>query len=121
MQVATGNLVAGVVLLAPLMVSFGWTLNLSDATNVGTWSVLGFGFTVGMEFYLLALITRLSGAAFASCLDFIAICAGLGWGYVFFTEIPTIWLMAVACLYMVALKFTAEGVFRVSRVETGLA
>ena len=69
----------------------------------------------------MALITRLSGAAFASCSDFIAICAGLGWGYLFFTEVPTAWMIAAACLCMVALRLTADGVFSAARVETELA
>lgn len=121
LQVATGNLVAGVVLLVPMVVLLGSPLELSGAANIGTWAVLGFGFTVGMEFYLMALITRLSGAAFASCSDFIAICAGLGWGYLFFTEVPTAWMIAAACLCMVALRLTADGVFSAARVETELA
>lgn len=121
LQVATGNLVAGTVLLFPTAIALGFPQGLAEVAHFADWAILGFGFTVGMEFFLLALITRMGGAAFASCSDFIAICAGLGWSYLFFTEIPTMWMIAAACLCVVALKFAADGAFSVSRVESELA
>lgn len=106
-QVATGSLVAGALLLMPMAMMTGGLVN-PVALAFENWSVAGFGFTVGVEFFLLALITRMSGAAFASCSDFIAICAGLMWGYVFFTEIPTMWMVAAACICALALKLAAD-------------
>jgi drug/metabolite transporter (DMT)-like permease len=121
LQVAVGNLASGTLLLVPLMFYTGLTIDPLAAADISNWAVLGFGFTVGMELYLLALITRLSGAAFASCSDFVAICAGLGWGYLFFTEVPTLWMVAAACLCVAGLKLAADGVLVASSIERELA
>ncbi|MCB1380189.1 MAG: DMT family transporter [Alphaproteobacteria bacterium] len=121
LQVATGNLTAGTLLLLPVVaLTGGLPENMAELGGVANWSVIGFGFTVGMEFYLLALITRLSGAAFASCSDFVAICAGLGWGYLFFAEVPTIWMVLAACLCGLAVKLAADGTFAVQSVKADL-
>jgi drug/metabolite transporter (DMT)-like permease len=108
MQVATGSLVAGALWLVPLAILSGEPVTLIGATPAATFGTLLFLATVAVEFYLMALITRLGGAIFASCSDFIAVCAGLFWGFVFFAEIPTGWMIAAALLCLAALKFAAN-------------
>jgi len=47
-----------------------------------------------VEFYLFALLIRLGGAVIASCADYVAVLAGLGWGFILFGERPDagLWL-----------------------------
>jgi drug/metabolite transporter (DMT)-like permease len=108
MQVATGSLIAGTVWIAPIALFSGEPVTLVGETPFATFGILLFLFTIGIEFYLMALITRLGGAVFASCSDFIAVCAGLFWGYAFFAEIPTGWMIAAALLCLGALKLAAD-------------
>jgi drug/metabolite transporter (DMT)-like permease len=108
MQVATGSLAAGAAWLTPVAFLSGAPVTLVGETDAATFGTLLFLATVGVEFYLLALITRLGGAVFASCSDFIAVCAGLLWGFVFFAEIPTGWMIAAAVLCFGALKLAAN-------------
>jgi drug/metabolite transporter (DMT)-like permease len=110
LQVATGNLIAGTLILTPLLVAGGVSMPTSLLEQGGGWAVVVFAITVGLEFYLLALITRLSGAAFASCSDFVAICAGLAWGYLFFAEVPTRWMLLAALLCLGALRLASDRV-----------
>jgi drug/metabolite transporter (DMT)-like permease len=107
-QVAAGSLVAGTLWLTPIALLSGETVTLIGETPGATWGTLLFLATAGLEFYLMALIVRLGGAVFASCADFIAVCAGLFWGFVFFTEIPTGWMVAAALLCLAALKLAAD-------------
>jgi drug/metabolite transporter (DMT)-like permease len=107
-QVASGSLAAGTVWLTPIALFAGAPVTLVGETAAATFGALLFLATVGVEFYLIALITRLGGAVFASCSDFIAVCAGLFWGFVFFAEIPTGWMIVAAALCLGALKFAAN-------------
>jgi drug/metabolite transporter (DMT)-like permease len=108
LQVAFGCLVCGTLWLTPIAAISGEGAALSVNMDMETVAVVIFLATVGAEFYLFALLTRLGGAVFASCSDFIAICAGLFWGFVFFTEIPTLWMIAAASLSFIALKIAAD-------------
>jgi drug/metabolite transporter (DMT)-like permease len=107
-EVAAGSVVAGAAWLTPMVLLSGAPVTLTGETTAATFGTLLFLATVGVEFYLMALITRLGGAVFASCSDFIAVCAGLFWGFVFFTEIPTGWTIAAAMLCLAALKLAAN-------------
>lgn len=108
LQVAFGCLVCGTLWLTPIAWLSGEGAAFAVSMNMETVAVAIFLVTVGAEFYLFALLTRLGGAVFASCSDFIAICAGLFWGFVFFTEIPTLWMIAAAGLSFIALKIAAD-------------
>ena len=117
-QVATGNLVAGSVLLIPVTLWSGDRVGFSVGWGAGDWAVFGFMVTVAAEYYLMALLTRLSGAVYTSCSDFVAICAGLGWSYLFFAEVPTAWSIVAALFCMAALKIASDGVVDEARPQT---
>ncbi len=106
-QVATGNLVVGSFLLLPLVLGSGDTLRFHP-TSAGNIATLLFAFTMAAEFYIFAVLLRRGGATVASCADFIAICAGLLFGYLLFSEVPTIWMVAAALLCLLALRFAAD-------------
>lgn len=119
-QVTAGILVAGTAMLAPITlwsgdpVGFNWNWDSSD------WALLGFTLALAADYYIMALLARLSGAVFTSCSDFVAICAGIGWGYVFFEETPGMWAIIAACLCIAALMVVAAGTakgYSVTRVS----
>jgi drug/metabolite transporter (DMT)-like permease len=108
LQVATGNLVMGTLLLMPVTLLTGGLPKPEMLLTTGGLATALFGLTVAAEFYIVALLTRKGGAVMASCADFIAVCAGLGFGYMFFSEVPTLWMLAAAGLCMVALKLATD-------------
>ena len=108
LQVATGNLVMGTVLLVPMVLLSGESLGLVNLWSAGGAATALFGLTVAAEFYLVAVLTRRGGAVLASCADFIAVCAGLGFGYVLFAEVPTAWMGIAAALCLLALKLAMD-------------
>jgi drug/metabolite transporter (DMT)-like permease len=99
-QVTTGNITAVAVMLLPVVLWQGSGAGIAAGINVG---LITFASTIGAEFLLLAILVRLSGAMMICCADYVAIGAGLGWGFVFFGEVPTPWMLAVAALSIVAL------------------
>ena len=104
MQVASGSLVMGTLLLVPMMAVSGQQLVLPNFWSAGGAATALFGLTVAAEFYMVAVLTRRGGAVLASCADFIAVCAGLGFGYVLFGEVLTLWMGLAAVFCMLALK-----------------
>ena len=108
LQVATGNLVMGTLLLVPMMLLSGGTLGLTGLWSEGGVATGLFGLTVAIEFYILAVLTRKGGAVLASCADFIAVCAGLGFGYALFAEVPTAWMGLAAVLCLLAMKLASD-------------
>jgi drug/metabolite transporter (DMT)-like permease len=101
-QVATGIAVAAMIMLAPMAGTEGELFLLDGRLGPSDLALAAFGLTMGAEYYLLTLITRLSGAIFASCADFIAIAMGLFWGFAFFNEVPEIWMCLAAGLCIAA-------------------
>jgi drug/metabolite transporter (DMT)-like permease len=108
MQVATGNLVLGTFLLVPVVVVSGGSLGLTGLWSAGGVATGVFGLTVAAEFYLLAILTRSGGAVLASCADFIAVGAGLGFGYALFAEVPSAWMVIAAALCLLAMKLVGD-------------
>jgi len=108
MQVATGNLLAGTVLLTPVAALSGGRFGLDSHSIDGIWAIAGFTATVAGEFYIFALLSRRGGAVIASCADFVAVAAGLLFGYLFFAEVPTPWMAVAAVLCLAALKFAMD-------------
>jgi drug/metabolite transporter (DMT)-like permease len=107
LQVATGNLVMGTVLLGPIASLSGGSV-LPAASAAGWVATLLFALTMAAEFYVFALLLRKGGATLASCADFIAVCAGLLFGFLLFGEIPTMWMIAAALLCGPALKLATD-------------
>jgi drug/metabolite transporter (DMT)-like permease len=105
-QVATGNLLAGTLLMLPIaaLSSQGFALDGNSADGIG--AIAGFATTMASEFYIFALLTRRGGAVIASCADFVAVAAGLGFGYLLFAEVPTLWMVFAALLCVTSLKLT---------------
>ncbi|MFN0193047.1 MAG: EamA family transporter [Aestuariivirga sp.] len=101
LQVTAGNISSVAVMLLPVVLWQGGGVSIAGEISVG---LIIFAATIGAEFFLLAVLVRLSGAMLTCCADFIAIGAGLGWGFVLFGEIPTVWMLAAASLCFVALK-----------------
>lgn len=108
LQAATGNLVMGTLLLVPMVLLSGQSLGLSGLWSAGGVATGLFGLTVAIEFYILAVLTRKGGAVLASCADFIAVCAGLGFGYALFAEVPTAWMGLAAVLCLLAMKLASD-------------
>jgi drug/metabolite transporter (DMT)-like permease len=108
LQVATGNLLAGTALLLPVVFTSSSNYGLDDNSLGGVWAIAGFGATVAGEFYIFALLSRRGGAVIASCADFVAVAAGLLFGYWFFAEVPTLWMVGAAVLCVLSLKFSME-------------
>ena len=108
LQVATGNLLAGTALLVPVVLTSSDTMGLDVHSLNGIWAIIGFGATVAGEFYIFAALTRRGGAVIASCADFVAVIAGLIFGYLFFAEVPTIWMALAATLCLASLKLVMD-------------
>lgn len=108
LQAASGTLFWGTLWISPIALISGEPLGLSGGWTMGDFATVLFMLTVGAEFYLLAYITRLGGAVFVGCADFIAVCAGLMWGFIFFTEIPTLWMLLATVICFAALKLAAK-------------
>ncbi len=104
LQFATGNLLAGTALLAPVVLVSSDTMGLDVHSLDGIWAIIGFGATVAGEFYIFAVLTRRGGAVIASCADFVAVISGLMFGYLFFAEVPTVWMGLAAILCLASLK-----------------
>ena len=94
LQVSTGILIAGTVMLFPI--HFVTSALPLEEMRIQYTSVplLMLALSIGLEFYLFALLIRLGGAVIASCADYVAVLAGLGWGFVLFGERPDagLWL-----------------------------
>jgi drug/metabolite transporter (DMT)-like permease len=103
MQVAFGNAVAGLVLVAPFAWVEGFELNLSNGEGLAALAMAGFTVTLIIEYWLFALIIKKGGAVYASCSDFGTIAFGLVWAWAFFSEIPTGWMLAAATLCVISL------------------
>lgn len=58
--------------------------------------MLIFGLSFVIEFSIFAILTRIGGAVYASCADFIATGLGLFWAWVIFAEVPTPWMWIAA-------------------------
>ena len=101
-QVATGVAVAATAMLAPMASQEGDLFLLSGRLGRSDQALLLFTLTMAGEYYLVVLITRMSGAIFASCADFIAIAMGLFWSFVFFDEVPDNWMWLAAGLCVAA-------------------
>ncbi|MGB5216545.1 MAG: DMT family transporter [Anderseniella sp.] len=94
LQVSTGILIAGTVMLLPVHFATS-ALPLEDIRSQYTSvPLLMLAMSIGVEFYLFALLIRLGGAVIASCADYVAVLAGLGWGFILFGERPDagLWL-----------------------------
>jgi drug/metabolite transporter (DMT)-like permease len=102
-QVAFGNAIAGLLIVAPLAIVEDGTFHLTGEHRLAGVALLGFSLTLIAEYWLFAVITRKGGAVFASCADFGAIALGLLWAYLFFGEVPTAWMVAAAVLAMLSL------------------
>jgi drug/metabolite transporter (DMT)-like permease len=102
LQVATGVVVAATAMLAPLAALEGDLFLIDGRFGAADLALASFALTMGAEYYLLTLITRLSGAIFASCADFVAIATGLFWSFALFNEVPKGWMWLAACLCMAA-------------------
>jgi drug/metabolite transporter (DMT)-like permease len=103
MQVAFGNAVAGLIIVAPLAIVEDGTFHLTGENSAAGLALLGFALTLIAEYWLFALITQRGGAVYASCADFGAIALGLLWAYVFFDEVPTGWMIGAGILAMLSL------------------
>ncbi len=108
LQVATGNLLAGTVLLTPVLLTSSANYGLDANSFNGIWAIAGFGVTVAGEFYIFALLSRRHGAVITSCADFVAVAAGLMFGYLFFAEVPTLWMIAAALFCIASLKLSID-------------
>ena len=95
-------------MLAPAAALTGSSMGFDAALGANGVALLGFGATVAGEFYLFAALTRRGGAVTASCADFAGVLAGLAFGYLFFTEVPTAWMALAAVLCAVALGLTTS-------------
>ena len=108
LQVATGNLVMGGLLLIPVTVVSGESFDPAAFSAAGALATGVFAFTVAAEFVIFSILLRRGGAVLASCADFIAVCAGLVFGYKLFGEVPTLWMGAAALLCLLALRFATD-------------
>ena len=103
LQVSTGILVAATVMLFPIHFATS-ALPLEELRNqYASMPLLMLALSIGMEFYLFALLIRLGGAVIASCADYVAVLAGLGWGFILFGERPDAGLWLAVGLGFVAL------------------
>ena len=105
LQVSTGIVVAGLILLLPAQIVCIATGHVSPGDTSISPALILLTLSIAAEFYLYALIIRLSGAISVSFADFIAVFAGLFWGHALFGETPTgsVWLAAGLALAALAL------------------
>jgi drug/metabolite transporter (DMT)-like permease len=101
--VSTGILIAGTVMLFPIHFATS-ALPLEEMrSQYASMPLLMLAISIGFEFYLFALLIRLGGAVIASCADYVAVLAGLGWGFILFGERPDAGLWLAVGLGLVAL------------------
>jgi len=99
LQVSTCILIAGTVMLFPIHFATS-ALPLEEMrSQYASIPLLMLAISIGFEFYLFALLIRLGGAVIASCADYVAVLAGLGWGFILFGERPDtgLWLAVGLC------------------------
>jgi drug/metabolite transporter (DMT)-like permease len=104
-QMATGIAIAATVMLAPPAGLEGDMFLIDGRFGVPDFALAAFAVTMGAEYYLLTLTTRLAGAVFASLANFIAIAMGLFWSFAFFNEVPQGWMWLAASLGLAAVFF----------------
>lgn len=103
LQVSTGILIAGTLMLFPFHFATS-ALPLEDLrTQYTSVPLLMLAISIGFEFYLFALLIRLGGAVIASCADYVAVLAGLGGGFILFGERPEAGLWLAVGLGLMAL------------------
>jgi drug/metabolite transporter (DMT)-like permease len=94
LQVSTGFLIVGTALLTPVHFLTAAEPLEQLGGHVQSIPLLLLSVTIGVEFFLFSLLIRSGGAVVASCADYVAVLAGLGWGFVMFGERPNpgIWM-----------------------------
>lgn len=110
LQITTGILLAGCAILVPIDLATSAFARPARAGLDLDPALLALTLSIAVEFFLFSRIIRVGGAICASYADFVAVFAGLGWGFVFFGEQPTGWIGAAVLLGVVALAllFHAE-------------
>lgn len=110
LQVAFGLAVAGLAILAPLVPFSGQALFLSGGAGASDLALLCFGISFIIEFAIFAILTRIGGAIYASCADFVATGLGLFWAWIIFAEIPTplMWIAAILGVSTIFIIKTAD-------------
>lgn len=103
LQVSTGILIAGTVMLFPIHFATSALPIEELRTQYASAPLLMLALSIGLEFYLFALLIRLGGAVIASCADYVAVLAGLGWGFALFGERPDAGLWLAVGLAFIAL------------------
>jgi drug/metabolite transporter (DMT)-like permease len=103
LQVAFGLAVAGLAMLIPMSGFSGPALMISGGWGASDLALLCFGLSFVVEFSIFAILTRLGGAVYASCADFVATGMGLFWAWLIFAEVPTAWMWIAAFLSVATL------------------
>jgi drug/metabolite transporter (DMT)-like permease len=96
LQVAFGLAMAGLIMLIPMSAFTGKAFMANGSLGPADAAMLIFGASFLVEFLIFAILTRLGGAVYASCADFIATGIGLFWAWLIFAEVPTPWMWVAA-------------------------
>lgn len=120
LEVSAAIIAAGAAILLPLYGVLSPAPLLSLGFGSATLPLTLLALSIGLEFYLYALLIRLGGAVVASCADFVAVIAGFGWGAIFFGEAlgpATILAMALGSLALWLVCRKPEGGHRSPGIE----
>jgi len=112
-QVASGEMIVALLLLAPLFATFGEPaqsplVNGDAAWRSVYWVIMIMVVFAAMEVFLYFTIIKRAGAVVVSLSNFVTIAAGVIWGMIIFGERPGLWSWVSVAVLMIALALVIE-------------
>ncbi|NQW10042.1 MAG: DMT family transporter [Alphaproteobacteria bacterium] len=96
---ALGMVVAGSLMSLPVMLASGGFRPLfSDGITAGDLAMVGQMIITCLAYLLYFEIAKRAGPVFVSQVGYVVNIFGLGWGYLFFAEVPSPWIWAAIAL-----------------------
>lgn len=106
---AAGILVGSAMVLAMTLVLTAQNFSFPPLLTAGAWAICGSGAINGGFIVMFLEIIRRAGAVFFSQFNYLAVAAGIGWGYFLFSERLSIYVwMAVGLMLAGVLLVTAR-------------
>jgi len=103
--ILTGMMLAGVILLTPIVFVSGTFFLPNWPLDTVGWSVFGMAAINVMSYGLFILLIRLSGPVFASQMGYVVTIAGVAWGIAIFGESHSLWFWGALAAMLAGLTF----------------
>lgn len=115
LQLGTGVLLAGAILLLPVTIATGQIYAFPGAQTEGDLAIL-YGWLINtIRWWLVFEIIRMSGTVFLSQFAYVMVFAGFGWGALLFGDSVGIYIWAATALLILGLALDTLGRLREQR------